>query len=59
MVLKTDADLAEDKRHIEEDLTVTSGMLPGVATGIVGGVAAYLFIVWLLPLCSATFTLVK
>ena len=59
MELKTDADLAEDKRHIEEDLTVTSGMLPGVATGIVGGVAAYLFIVWLLPLCSATFTLVK
>ena len=59
MERKTEADFAKEQRHIAEDLTVTVGMYPGIAVGIVGGVAVYFFILWLLPLCSATFTLVK
>ena len=34
-------------------------MKPGLAVGILGGVAVYFLIVWLLPIASETFTLVK
>ncbi len=34
-------------------------MKTGLIAGIAGGVVLYFLIVWLLPLCSATFTLVK
>ena len=34
-------------------------MKTGLLAGIVGGVILYFLIVWLLPICSATFTLVE
>ncbi len=56
---KTAEDLAEEKRHIEIDHAWNPGMKTGLIAGIAGGVVLYFLIVWLLPLCSATFTLVK
>ena len=56
---KTAEELAAEKRHIEIDHAWNPAMKGGLVTGIVGGVALYFLIVWLLPICSATFTLVK
>ena len=56
---KTAEDLAEEKRHIEVDHTWNPAMKPGLLAGLLIGVVLYFIILWLLPICSATFTLVK
>jgi len=56
---KTAEDLAEEKRHIEVDHAWNPNMKGGLIVGLIAGVAIYFLIVWLLPICSATFTLVK
>ena len=37
----------------------TANMKGGLIIGLIAGVAIYFLIVWLLPICSANFTLVK
>ena len=56
---KTAEDLAEEKRRLEEDHTWNPNMKGGLIIGLIAGVAIYFLIVWLLPICSANFTLVK
>ena len=56
---KSAEELAAEKRHIEVDHAWNPAMKGGLVAGIIGGVALYFLIVWLLPICSATFTLVK
>ena len=56
---KTAEEIAAERRHIEVNHAWNPGMKTGLLAGIVGGVILYFLIVWLLPICSATFTLVE
>ena len=56
---KTAEDFAAEERHLAANAAWTPAMLPGVIIGLVVGVIAYFAIVALLPLASATFTLVQ
>jgi AAT family amino acid transporter len=56
---KTNEDFAAEERHLEENATWNPAMIPGLGVGILVGVALYFIIVSLLPVASATFTLVK
>lgn len=57
--LKTAEDFAEETRLAQASQAWRPGMTPGLVAGVVGGLVLYFFMVWLLPICSATFTLVK
>ena len=50
---------AVEERHLAANAAWNPAMLPGVIIGLVVGVIAYFAIVALLPLASATFTLVQ
>ena len=56
---KTAEDFAAEERHLAANAAWNPAMLPGVIIGLVVGVIAYFAIVALLPLASATFTLVQ
>ena len=56
---KTAEDFAAEERHLAANAAWNPAMLPGVIIGLVVGVVAYFAIVALLPLASATFTLVQ
>lgn len=56
---KTSTELADEQRALEAEHRWSPAMKPGLAVGILGGVAVYFLIVWLLPIASETFTLVK
>ena len=56
---KTAEEIEAEKRHIEVNHAWNPNMKTGLIAGIVGGVVLYLLIIWLLPICSATFTLVE
>ena len=55
----TDEEIQEKLRHLAANAAWNPAMLPGVIIGLVVGVIAYFAIVALLPLASATFTLVQ
>ena len=56
---RTAEDFAAEGRHLAATAAWNPAMLPGVIIGLVVGVIAYFAIVALLPLASATFTLVQ
>ena len=56
---KTAEDFAAEERHLAENAAWNPGMIPGIVVGLVIGVAFYFALVSLLPVASATFTLVQ
>ena len=56
---KTAEDFAAEERHLAANAEWRPGMMPGVIAGVAVGVIAYFVIVALLPVASATFTLVQ
>ncbi len=57
--IKTAEEVANEQRQQDLEHVWSPDMKPGLLIGICAGICGYFLIVWLLPICSATFTLVK
>lgn len=59
MEVKSAQEVRVEEARKDAEMVWTPGMNPGLAVGVLAGVGFYFMVVWLLPLASQTFTLVK